>query len=58
MMGGVVSSPVKQTSFLLGRQTRERRPLETNKIEKGQRKTYGRVKRSEKNTKMKRRCGP
>lgn len=44
-MGGVVSSPVKGNSFLLGRKTRERRPLETNKIEKGRRKTYGRKKR-------------
>jgi hypothetical protein len=44
MVGGVVSSPVKETSFPLGRKTRERRPLETNKIEKGQRKTYGRKK--------------
>lgn len=47
-MGGVDSSPVKQTSFILGRQTRERRPMETNKIEKGQRKAYRRVKRNEK----------
>lgn len=38
MMGGVASSPVQQTSILLGRQTRERRPLETNKIEKGQKR--------------------
>jgi hypothetical protein len=57
MKGGVVSSPVKGTSFLLGRKTGERRPLETNKIEKGQRKTYRGKKEELKNTKMKKRGG-